>query len=455
MQITFRQRIIIFIIALAFFIEILDTTIINTSIPQIAESFNVPSLTIKIAITSYLIALAIFIPVSGWLADTYGAKKIFQLAIAIFTLSSLFCGLASSIYELALFRFTQGIGGAFMIPIGRLIVLQVFSNQDLLKVMSSISIIALFGLVLGPLVGGYITTYYSWHWIFFINIPLGLLEFFLATKFIEQSSPLAKYKLDIKGFVLIALGLALVAFSAENITEKLLPTFAIIFLFFLGITLIIFYIMHARKIAQPILKLSLFFNKTFRIANILLFITIFAAGGVSFILPILFQTQFNLSPLYSGLFTALIAIGAIGVRPFIPTLTKNFGYKKLVQLNSLFLSCCLLFFFFLSELNYLAIIVLGIFYGVFYTIQLSSAVVIGYLSIEATEKSAATTLQSTNQQFAMSLCICLNAILIYHFSEYFSNSTNRSANILAFQYTFLVLALLSLTNIFNLRKLNI
>lgn len=455
MQITFRQRIIIFIVALAFFIEILDTTIINTSIPQIAESFNVPSLTIKIAITSYLIALAIFIPVSGWLADTYGAKKIFQLAIAIFTLSSLFCGLASSIYELALFRFTQGIGGAFMIPIGRLIVLQVFSNQDLLKVMSSISIIALFGLVLGPLVGGYITTYYSWHWIFFINIPLGLLEFFLATKFIEQSQPLAKYKLDIKGFVLIALGLALVAFSAENITEKLLPTFAIIFLFFLGITLIIFYIMHARKIEQPILKLSLFFNKTFRIANFLLFITIFSAGGVSFILPILFQTQFNLSPLYSGLFTAPIAIGAIGVRPFIPTLTKNFGYKKLVQLNSLFLSCCLLFFFFLSELNYLAIIVLGIFYGVFYTIQLSSAVVIGYLSIEATEKSAATTLQSTNQQFAMSLCICLNAILIYHFSEYFSNSTNRSANILAFQYTFLVLALLSLTNIFNLRKLNI
>ena len=188
---------IAFLISLAFFIELLDTTIINTSIPQMAISFNVPETAIKLAITSYLISLAIFIPISGWFADKFGSRTIFCSAIFIFTISSLFCGLSNSIYELAFYRILQGIGGALMTPVGRLIILQTFDKNDLIKIMSYISIPALFGQMIGPLLGGIITTFYSWHWIFFVNIPLGIILFSLSLKFIKNEKSIYLKKLDL------------------------------------------------------------------------------------------------------------------------------------------------------------------------------------------------------------------------------------------------------------------
>ncbi|WGL60950.1 DHA2 family efflux MFS transporter permease subunit [Pigmentibacter sp. JX0631] len=455
MQFFSKNFAIIVIVAMAFFIELLDTTIINTSIPQIAESFNAAPLTIKIAITSYLMALAIFIPISGWLADKFGTKKIFLSAIVIFTLSSLFCGLSQSIFQLALFRFIQGIGGALMIPIGRLIVLQSFSNQDLLKIMSYISLIALIGPVLGPLLGGYITTYYSWHWIFFINIPLGIFEFLMAYKFIPNEIAKMPKKLDIKGFILIAIGLTLIAFSAENISENLISKAIIWTLLLIGIGFVFLYIIHSKKTENSILDLNLFKINSFQIGNIQLLISIIAAGGISFILPIMLQTYFKLNPLYSGLFTAPIAFGAILIRPFIPYIVKYFGYKKLLTLNTLLLSSCIFAFYLISNINYFYLIFLGIIYGVFYTIQISCSAVIGYLNIEAKDKSAATSLQSTNQQFSLTLCICINAFLIHLFTLNNSQNSGITHNIEAFQYTFLTLSVIFLLNLFFIRKLRI
>lgn len=455
MNLNFNQRIIIFIVAFAFFIELLDTTIINTSIPQIAQTLNVPTLTIKIAITSYLIALAIFIPISGWLADKFGTRNIFQIAVFIFTCSSLLCGFANSIYELALYRFFQGIGGALMIPIGRLIVLQAFANKDLLKIMSYISILALLGPILGPILGGYITTYYSWHWIFFINIPIGIVEFFLAYKYIDNQTVTNLKKFDLKGFILISLGLVLISFSAENMSERFLPQYFIWLFFISGCSCIFYFVLRYKNNSQAILNLSLFKNKTFLIGNIHLLITIFTAGGVSFILPILLQTQFHLNPLYSGIFSLPIAIGALIVRFFIPAIVRLLGYKKLLLINSILLSCSLFMFSSISNLNYLTLSIIGILYGIFYTIQISCSVFIGYLSITSADKSSATTLQSTNQQFAMSICICINAFLIYIFSSSAGENFIIKNNIEAFQITFLIMATLSLLNIITARKLEI
>lgn len=455
MQFFSKNFAIIVIVAMAFFIELLDTTIINTSIPQIAESFNAPALTIKIAITSYLMALAIFIPISGWLADKYGTKKIFLSAIVLFTLSSLFCGISQSIYQLALFRFIQGIGGALMIPIGRLIVLQAFSSQDLLKIMSYISILALIGPVLGPLLGGYITTYYSWHWIFFINIPLGVFEFLLAYKYIPNEKANQPKKLDLKGFILIALGLTFVAFSAENVSEKLISKTIIWTILIIGIIFIFSYVVYSKKTKHTILNLNLFKINSFLMGNLQLLISIIAAGGISFVLPIMLQTYFKLNPLYSGLYTAPIAVGAILIRPFIPFLVKNIGYKKLLAFNTILLSCCLFAFYLISNINHIYIILLGINYGIFYTIQISCSAVIGYLNIENKDKSAATSLQSTNQQFSLTLCICINAFLIHIFTTNNSYSIGNSHNIEAFQYTFLTLSFVLLLNFLCIKKLKI
>ncbi len=455
MNLNFNQRIVIFIVAFAFFIELLDTTVINTSIPQIAQSFNVPALTIKIAITSYLIALAIFIPISGWLADKFGTKNIFLFAVVIFTCSSILCGFASSIYELALFRFLQGIGGALMIPIGRLIVLQEFANTDLLKVMSYISILALLGPIFGPVLGGYITTYYSWHWIFFINVPIGIIEFILAYKFIDNQTSTNINKFDLKGFILVSLGLALIAFSAENMSEQLLPQIVLWLMFIFGVFCIIYYIMQYKKNCPAILNLSLFKNKNFLVGNLQIFITIFTGGGVAFLLPILLQTQFHLNPLYSGIFSLPIAAGSFIVRFFIPILVKLLGYKKLLLINSLFLSSSLFMFSSISKLNYITLSIIGILYGVFYTVQLSCSVFIGYLSITPPDKSSATTLQSTNQQFALSICICINAFLLHIFSLNSGENFIIKNSVEPFQITFFIFAVLSVLNVLNARKIQI
>ncbi len=443
---------IAFLISLAFFIELLDTTIINTSIPQMAISFNVPETAIKLAITSYLIALAIFIPISGWFADKFGSRTIFCSAIFIFTLSSLFCGLSNSIYELAFYRILQGIGGALMTPVGRLIILQTFDKNDLIKIMSYISIPALFGQMIGPLLGGIITTFYSWHWIFFVNIPLGIILFSLSLKFIKNEKSIYLKKLDLKGFILIALGFSFLSFSLENLSEKIFPKVFLIILMFIGSIILIYYIFYSKKIKNPIINLKLFQTKTFKLANIQLLISISSLGGISFLIPILLQSQFKMTPLHSGIMVLPIAIGAIFIRFFVSKLVSTFGYRKILIINPLIISSCVLLLTFIKENSIYLIIIFGFLFGIFYTLQISVTSILGYLDIKPIDKSNATSIQSSSIQLSMNMAICFSALFLNFFLTLNNaklgilNNTNEV--ILSFQYCFIIMSFLFLLNSF-------
>ena len=441
----------VWLVAVVFFMELLDTTIINTSIPNIAISFSVEPITIKTAITSYLIALAIFIPISGWLADKFGIKTIFSLAILIFTISSLLCGLSHSIYELSLFRALQGFGGAMMAPVGRLIIIRSFGPSDLVKVMSYVSIPALFGPVMGPLLGGFISTYYSWHWIFFINIPIGMICFILAQKFIVNDKVQKNPPLDIKGFILTAVAFSFLSFGFENLSENLISKFIIYILLFIGLVSLILYFMHFKHTQNPLLDFKLFKINPFLIANIQIFLTIISMGGMSFLLPILFQSQFGLTPLQSGLMTFPIAVGSLSVRFFVPKIIKYFDYKKTLIINSVLCSISLLSFTLINSINHVLIIIIGFIFGCLYILQISTVIPLGYIEIKNEQKSKATSLQATMQQLSMSFGICLCAlilnILLSNFNSTLGNLSDTKNVVLIFHYCFIIMSAINLLNL--------
>lgn len=450
METSQKSMIAAWLIAVVFFMELLDTTIINTSLPQIATSFEVPTITIKIAITSYLIALAVFIPISGWLADKFGSKTVFSLAILIFTISSFFCGISTSIYELSFFRALQGIGGAMMIPVGRLIIIRSFEPSELIRIMGYITIPALFGPVIGPLLGGFITTYYSWNWIFFINIPIGLICFFLAQKFITNEKSLDSPPLDIKGFILSAFALSSLSYSFESFSEEIFSKTFLIILIIFGFLMLIAYILHSKKINHPLLDFKLFKINSFLVANIQLILSLVSMGGITFLLPILFQLQFKMTPLQSGLMTFPIAVGALLIRPLMPKIIKTLGYKKTLIISPILCSINLLLFTLINNNNSVLIIVIEFCFGLWYALQISISNILGYTEIFTKNKSKATSLQSTIQQLGMSLGICFSALILNGFLSY-SNSHLGNLNetrgvVFSFHNCFIVMASLCLLN---------
>ena len=450
METSRKSMAAVWIVAIVFFMELLDTTIINTSLPQIATSFGVPTISIKLAITSYLITLAVFIPISGWMADKYGTRKIFTSAILIFTVSSFFCGISTSLYELALFRALQGIGGAMMTPVGRLIIIRSFQPTELVRIMGYITIPALFGPIIGPLLGGFITTYYSWHWIFFINIPVGIVCFLLSQKFVQNEKSLTSKPLDIKGFFLCAFALSFISFSFENISEHFFSKTLLIIIIILGFLLLSIYFFHAKKIKYPLLDLNLFKINSFLIANILLILSLLSMGGVNFLLPILFQSQFGLTPIQSGLMTFPIAVGALVMRPCVPKIIQTLGYKKTLIINPVLCSINLLFFTFINESNPLQIGFIGFAFGAWYALQFSTSNILGYTKINSNDKSMATSLQSTTQQFGMSLGICFSALILNTFlslSEAHLGNFNETKDVVfSFHNCFIIMASLCLLN---------
>lgn len=344
-----KKLIIGYLVALAVFMELLDSTIINTSIPAIARSLSVQDLQLKTAVTSYLISLAIFIPVSGWAADRFGIKKIFSLAIIIFTISSALCGLATTLFEFSLFRILQGFGGAMMVPVGRLMLVRTFAPAELMKVTSYVTLPALFGPVLGPLLGGFISTYFSWHWIFYINIPIGIIAFYFAQKYIPLEIDIAfserkNSHFDTIGFILSGLSLCSLSYSLENLSNSVWTQKQILTLFLLGIISGILYVLHARKIQRPIIDLSLLKIRTFRVSILQMLCMLTGAGGVPFLLPILFQEQFKFTPLESGLLLFPMAIAALITKPFVAKINQIFS-PRLVLIVSPFIAAFAIFLF--------------------------------------------------------------------------------------------------------------
>src|ERR1700679_1140385 len=318
------------LVAVAFFMESLDTTILNTAVPVIARALAVTPLSMKSVLASYTLSLAVFIPVSGWMADRFGTRRGFASAIGIFTLGSLLCGLSSDIRLLVACRVLQGCGGAMMVPVGRLTLVRTFAKSDLLRVMSFVSIPALVAPMLGPIAGGLIVGYLHWRVIFFLNIPIGLAGLVLVYLHLPDYRQTDSKPLDLLGLILFGSGIALLSFVLEIFGEHTLSTGEILGLLAVSLTLLFGYGLHAARTAYPLLQLGLFRIRTFAAAVSGSFVTRLGIGGVPFLLPLLYQVGLGLTPVQSGLLIMPQAAAAMSTKFLMPKLLGSIGYRAIL-----------------------------------------------------------------------------------------------------------------------------
>ena len=342
-----HNRLVPLIVAVALFMENMDATIIATSLPAIAADIGANPLALKLAITSYLLSLAVFIPASGWTADRFGARTVFRAAIAIFVIGSIGCAFANSLAGFVVARIVQGMGGAMMTPVGRLVLVRSIDKRKLVDAMAWVTMPALVGPIIGPPVGGFITTYATWHWIFLINVPIGLIGIVLATRYIEDVRVEGLERFDLVGVVLAGAGVAGLAFGLSVAGLGLVPPALVVSLIVTGAVFMAAYVVHARNTPAPVLDFSLARIPTFR-ANVVggsLFRM--AIGALSFLLPLMLQLGFDYTPLESGLVTFTAAVGAFSMKTFAARIIRRFGFRRVLIYNALlsaaFTGACALF----------------------------------------------------------------------------------------------------------------
>ena len=408
-----KERVIPLIVAAALFMENMDSTVIATSLPAIAHDIGTSPLTLKLAITSYLLSLAVFIPASGWTADRFGARRVFSIAVCLFMAGSVGCALSSSITDFVMARIVQGIGGAMMTPVGRLVLLRSIDKRALVSAMTWVSTPALIGPVLGPPLGGFITTYTSWHWIFLINIPIGIVGLIMAWRYIDPIRSDNPPRFDLKGLVLAGLGVAGLAFGLSVAGLNLLSWPLITALVLGGAIAMALYIRHAETVDSPILDFALLRFPTLRASMFGGFLFRLGVGALPFLLPLLLQLGFGLSPFRSGLVTFGSAIGALGMKTIAARLIRTFGFRKIMTINavvsSVFLAVTALFTAATPLSLMLIILIVG---GFFRSLQFTAINTIAYAEIDAAHTSRATTLVAVNQQLAISAGVAVGAFVV-------------------------------------------
>jgi EmrB/QacA subfamily drug resistance transporter len=419
-----KERLIPLIVATALFMENMDSTVIATSLPAIAADIGTSPLTLKLAITSYLLSLAVFIPASGWTADRFGARMVFSLAVAVFMIGSIGCALSSSVTHFVIARIVQGIGGAMMTPVGRLVLLRSIDKSALVNAMAWVTVPALIGPVIGPPLGGFITTYFSWHWIFLINIPIGLLGIFMALRYIDPIRSEDPERFDLYGLVLAGIGLGGIAFGLSVAGLNLLPWTIVAALVGIGTISMTLYVIHAKRTASPVLDFSMLRLPTLRASIIGGFLFRLGIGALPFLLPLQMQVGFGLSPFKSGLVTFASAVGAMGMKTLAARLIRTFGFRNIMVINavvsSVFLAACALFTVTTPLLLIMIILVVG---GFFRSLQFTAINTVAYAEVEPAQMSRGTTLVSVNQQLAISAGVAVGAfcvettMMVRHVSE--------------------------------------
>lgn len=435
-----KKNIILLIVSFAMFIEAVDTTIINTAIPVMAQSLQVNPIDLKLALISYLLSLSIFIPISGWIADKFGVKKVFIIALSVFTLSSVWCGFTQSLGELIVARIVQGLGGSLTMPVGRLIILRICERSELITKMSLVVMVASLGMMLGPLLGGIITHNFSWRWIFWVNVPVGILAVLLSIKLLPYMPSRPVPPLDKLGFVLFGSGLAALTFGLSLFSESNISTLHAVYMLIGAFLLLLAYTHHhLQKKMHPIIKMELFKTRTFCVSVIGNLFARLSFGGTPFLLPLLLQIGLGYSSQLSGFLLAPIALGVFMVKPLSFYILRCFGYKKLLVLNTLLLSSSLWTFCSINASSTIyQIAMLTFSYGFLISLHYTGMNSLAYANVTENDVSAATSIMSTIQQLAQSFGVAVSAIFI----SIFSGGSHLSLKV--FHQTFVMLGVLTL-----------
>ena len=397
------KRMLPWLVAVAFFMESLDTTILNTAVPVISKALAVTPLNMKSVLASYTLSLAVFIPVSGWVADRFGTRLVFASAIGIFTLGSFLCGLAPNVHLLVACRILQGMGGAKKVPVGRLTLVKTFPKSELIRAMSFVAIPGLIGPMLGPLVGGVIVTYFHWRTIFFLNIPIGIAGLIMVYLRLPDYRLPTRTPLDVVGLILFGSGIALLSYVLEIFGEHTLGVSEILGLLALSLVLILGYGFHAVRTAYPLLQLNLFRIRTFFAAVGGSFFTRLGIGGVPFLLPLLYQVGLGMSPVQSGLLIMPQAAAALSTKFLMPKLIDRLGYRAILVSNTVILGGMLMLFATVGRGTPIWMIVVQAFcYGALTSTQFTAMNTLVYADVPTDQASGASSIASTLQQLSIS-----------------------------------------------------
>jgi EmrB/QacA subfamily drug resistance transporter len=400
------KRLLPWLVAVGFFMESLDTTILNTAVPAIAQALKVAPLSMKAVLASYTLSLAVFIPISGWMANRFGTRRVFASAIGIFTLGSFLCGISPDIHILVACRVLQGCGGALMLPVGRLTMVRTFAKSELITAMSYVAIPGLIGPMLGPLLGGLIVGYFHWRVIFFVNIPIGLCGLVLVYRHLPNFREQRNYPLDIVGLVLFGSGVSLLSYVLEVFGETSLSGREMLGLLAISAALLGAYGLHTIRTPHPLLRLGLVRIRTFRVAITGNMFTRLGIGGIPFLLPLLYQIGLGFTPIQSGLLIMPQALAAMSLKLTMPLILRKFGYRRVLIVNTITLGLTIFLFSTIDALTPVWVIVMMAFtYGFLTSLQYTSMNTLAYADVNERQASGASTIASTAQQMAVSFGI--------------------------------------------------
>jgi len=437
------KRFLPWLVAVALFMENLDATIVNTAVPTMAESLRVEPLALKAVLTSYTLSLAVFIPISGWMADRFGTRRVFQQAVWLFTIGSLFCGLSVNVPMLVVSRILQGMGGAMMTPVGRVALVRSFPRSDLLRTMNYVIIPALIGPMVGPFAGGVIVHWLHWRMIFFINLPFAVAGLWLVRRYMPDYRDEAVPPMDRTGFILFGAGIALLSYVLEVFGEHTLSAGRLSLLTAAALTLLAIYGWHANRTRTPVLSLWLFRVRTFRLSVIGGFVTRLGVGGMPFLLPLLYQIGLGYEPWAAGLLTMPTAAAAMLMKITSRGLLARFGHRNILLANTLLIGVVVTLFAGIGPGAPLwMILALGLSQGFFMSLQFTSMNSLIYADVSDNDASKASSIASTSQQLSLSFGVAFASLVAGWFLRGL-NQTNPAEVIPALHHAFITMGLLT------------
>lgn len=437
------------IAAMAFFMQALDATILNTALPAIAQSLNRSPLAMQSAIISYTLTVAMLIPASGWLADRFGTRRVFMLAVSLFTLGSLACALSSSLGMLVIFRVVQGIGGAMMMPVARLALLRAYPRSELLPVLNFVTMPGLIGPILGPVLGGVMVTWASWHWIFLINIPIGIAGLLYARKYMPNFTT-PRRGFDMRGFFLFGLSLVLFSCGMELFGEKIVASWIALSVIVVGILLLLAYIRHARRHPTPLIALPMFKTRTFSVGIAGNLASRLGTGCVPFLMPLMLQVGFGYPALIAGCIMAPTAMGSILAKYVVTQVLRRFGYRNTLVGITVIIGVMIAQFSLQSPSMALWMLILPLFVlGMAMSTQFTAMNTITLADLNDENASSGNSMLAVTQQLSISLGVAVSAAVL-RFYEGFDNANTVEQ----FHYTFITMGAITLisASVFMLLK---
>lgn len=425
------------IAAMAFFMQALDATILNTALPAIAHSLNRSPLAMQSAVISYTLTVAMLIPVSGWLADRFGTRKVFIVAVFLFSFGSLACALSNSLSMLVISRVIQGVGGAMMMPVARLALLRAYPRSELLPVLNFVTMPGLIGPVLGPLLGGVLVTWATWHWIFLINIPIGILGIFYARKYMPDFTT-PKRRFDLLGFLLFGLGLVGISSGIELFGERVVSSLIALSVLVGGILLLLLYIVHARRHPSPLLPLPMFKTRTFSVGIVGNIASRLGTGCIPFLMPLMLQVGFGYTALIAGCMMAPTALGSILAKSLVTRVLRWFGYRKTLVGISVIIGVLIASFSLQSESwSVLAMLIPLFILGMAMSTQFTAMNTITLADLTDANASSGNSMLAVTQQLAIGFGVAVSAAVL-RFYENFDGTTFQH-----FHATFLTMGVIT------------